>query len=48
MSGHWAEPAILGSTKTTLKFKHEIQIANTHKIQCMGQEISLKSERKNP
>ena len=37
----WAEPAVLGSTKTALKF-------NTHTIQCMGQDMSLKSERKNP
>jgi hypothetical protein len=40
----WAEPAVLGSTKTALKFKYEI---NTHTIQCMGQDISLKSETKN-
>ena len=45
----WAEMAVLGITKTTLKFKYEIYIqANTHTIQCMVQDISLKSERKNP
>ena len=38
----WAELAVLGSTKTALKFKYEIW------IQCMGQDISLKSKRKNP
>ena len=27
-----------------MKFKQ----ANTHTIQCMGQDLSLKSERKNP
>ena len=36
----WAEPAVLGSAKTALKFKYEIQ--------CMGHGISLKSERNNP
>ena len=44
----WAERAVLGSAKNALKFKYEISIANTHTIQCMGQGISLKSERKNP
>ena len=34
----WAEPAVLGSTTTALKF--------TYEIQCMGQDISLKNERK--
>ena len=29
----WAELAVLGSTRTALKFKY----ANTHTIQCMGQ-----------
>ena len=32
----WAEWAVLGSAKTT------------YAIQCMGQGISLKSERNNP
>ena len=36
----WAEPAVLGSAKTALKFQYEIQ--------CLGQGISLKSERNNP
>ena len=36
----WAEWAILGSAKTALKFKYETQ--------CMGQGLSLKSERNNP
>ena len=31
----WAQPAILGSTKTALKFKYEIQ------IQCMGHLINV-------
>ena len=38
----WAEPVILGSTKTALKFKQ----ADTHTVQCMWQDISLKSEEK--
>jgi hypothetical protein len=42
----WAEPAISGSTKTALKFKYKFKLANTHTIQCMGQDISLKSEMK--
>ena len=29
---------------SNMKFKQ----AKTHTIQCMGQDISLKSERKNP
>ena len=40
----WAERAVFGSAKTSLKFK----LANTYTIQCMGQGISLKSERNNP
>ena len=36
----WAEPVVLGSAKTALKFKHEIQ--------CMGKGISLKNEKINP
>ena len=36
----WAEPAVLGGTKTALKVKQ----ANTYTIQCMWQGISLKSE----
>ena len=43
----WAELAVLGSAKTGLKFKYEIYLANTYTIQCMGQGISLKSERNN-
>ena len=45
----WAEPAVLGSAKTALKFKYEIQIGYyTYTIQCMGQSISFKSEINNP
>ena len=33
-----------GSAKTALKFKK----AKVYTIQCMGQGISLKSERNNP
>ena len=38
----WVEPAVLGSTETALKFKY----ANKHTTQCMGQDISLQSEKK--
>ena len=41
-----AEPAVLGSAKTALKFKSET--AFTYTIRCMGQGISLKSERNKP
>ena len=46
----WAEVVVLGSTYVNLS---KIQIwnvnrPNTHTIQCMGQDISLKSEKKNP
>ena len=44
----WAEQAVFGSAKTALKFKMRFKQANTHTIQCMGRDISLKSERKNP
>ena len=45
----WAEPAVLGSTKTALKFKYKIQIGYySYTIQCMGQFISFKSEINNP
>ena len=44
----WAEPADLGRTKTALKFKHTIQCILPQTLQCMGQDISLKSETKNP
>ena len=45
----WAEPAVLGSAKSALKFKYKTQIGyNSYTIQCMGQDISLKSKRKNP
>jgi hypothetical protein len=40
----WADWAVLGSAKTALKFK----LVKTYTIQCMGQDISLKSERNNP
>ena len=40
----WAERAVLGSAKTALKFKYEIQ--KDYTIYCLGQGISLKSERK--
>ena len=43
----WAEPAVLGSAKTALKFKYEIGYY-TYTIQCMGQNISFKSEINNP
>ena len=35
----WAEPAVLGSTKTALKFKYEIQIGifSTHNQLCVPQ-----------
>ena len=45
----WAEPAVLGSAKTALKFKYKIQIGYyPSTIQCMGQFISFKSEINNP
>jgi hypothetical protein len=39
----WAELAVLDCAKNTLKFK-----ANKYSIQCMGQGVSLKSERNKP
>ena len=33
----WAELAILGSAKTTLKSNMKFKQANTYTIQCMGQ-----------
>ena len=45
----WAEPAVLGSTKTALKFTYKIYIGYyLCTIQCMGQFISFKSEINNP
>ena len=44
----WAEPAVLGSAKTALKLKYEIQLGNTNAIQRIGQGINLKNERNNP
>ena len=45
----WAEPAVLGSTKTALKFIYKIQIGYyLYTIQCMGQFISFKSKINNP
>ena len=45
----WAELAFLGSAKTALKFKYEIQKGYyTYTIQCMGHSISFKSEINNP
>ena len=45
----WAERAILGSAKTAFKFKYELlNRVNTYPIQCMWQDISLKSEINNP
>jgi hypothetical protein len=41
----WAEPAVLGSANTALKFKYEIEIGS-HIYNSM--RISLKSERNNP
>ena len=45
----WAERAVLGSAKTALKFKYEIeiglQIPNT--IQCIWHSISMTNERNN-
>ena len=41
----WPERAILGSAKTVLKFKYEIEI---YTIQYMGQGIAMKSERNIP
>ena len=38
----WAEPAVLGSTKTALKFKYET------KNLMYRAGYNLKSERKNP
>ena len=38
----------MGSAITALKVKYEIKQANTYTIQCMGQGISLKSERNDP
>ena len=45
----WAERAVLGSAKTALKFKYEIQIGYfSYTIQCMGQFMNFKSEINNP
>ena len=45
----WAEPAVLGSAKTALKFIYKIQIGYySYTIQCKGQFISFKSEINNP
>ena len=45
----WAEPAVLGSAKTALKFIYKIWIGYySYTIQCMGQFISFKSEINNP
>ena len=45
----WAEPAVLGSAKTALKFIYKIEIGYySYTIQCMGQFISFKSEINNP
>ena len=45
----WAEPAVLGSAKTALKFKYKIQIGYySYTIQSMGQFMSFKSEINNP
>ena len=45
----WAEPAVLSSAKTALKFIYKIQIGYyLYTIQCMGQFISFKSEINNP
>ena len=45
----WAEPAVLGSAKTALKFIYKIEIGYyPSTIQCMGQFISFKSEINNP
>jgi hypothetical protein len=30
----WADRAVFGSAKTTLKFKCEFELANTYTIQC--------------
>ena len=43
----WAEPAVLSTAKTALKYKYEIYVGYTYTIQWMGQGISLKSERNN-
>ena len=45
----WAEPAVLGSAKTALKFIYKIQIGYyLYTIQCMGQFMSFKSKIKKP
>ena len=45
----WAEPAVMGSAKTALKFKYKIQIGYySYTVQCMWQFISFKSEINNP
>ena len=45
----WAELAVLGSAKSAFKFKYEIlNRVKTYPIQCMWQDISLKSEINNP
>ena len=47
--GVWAEPAVLGSAKTALKFIYKIYIGYyLYTIQCMGQFISFKSKINNP
>ena len=43
-----AEGAVLGSAKTALKFKYEIQIGQHIYNLMYGAELSLKSERNNP
>jgi hypothetical protein len=37
----WAEPAVLGSTKTALKFKNEIQIGQHTYNSVYGAEYKL-------
>ena len=45
----WAEPAVLGSAKTALKFIYKIYIGYyLYTIQCMEQFISFKSKINNP
>ena len=45
----WAEPAVLGSAKTALKFIYKILIGYySYTIQSMGQFISFTSEMNNP
>ena len=41
----WAEPAVLGSTKTALKFKYEIQIHTYNAMYEAGYKLEKSKEK---